>query len=87
MPVTTYCQSKWKLQYPANDANVFAYWGDASHPENGDKCFRFGDNNKPLQACCLDQEFTNNNGEKETYGVYDISNIKILDKDGNCLNC
>ena len=85
MPITTYCQSKWKLQYPANDANVFAYWGDAKTSEKD--CFDYLDINKPAQACCLDQEFTNNNGEKETYGVYDISNIKILDKDGNCLNC
>ena len=85
MPITTYCQSKWKLQYPANDANVFAYWGDAFNSNIRD-CFVQENEDKPVsQACCPYLEIIQNNGDKDTYGTY--SDIKIIDKQGICLNC
>ena len=39
---------------------------------------------KPQQACCFLMEVPTTTG-KDTYGQY--ADIKILDKNNNCLNC
>jgi len=79
------CRSKWKLQYPATSPDVLDYWNDAKDNINPEPdCFENLGKTKPQQACCFLMEVPTTTG-KDTYGQY--ADIKILDKNNNCLNC